>query len=119
MAAGRSQSKLADDMQGKPQTSGPSIWLPIAWISLILLRSSSTLGDGVHFVFQSGKPQIGDQEPFYSKAEVWSMHDGTVAILGLLFFGSMLISGIGKRAKMFVGTGCHNGCEQLEAPNRQ
>jgi hypothetical protein len=106
-------------MQDKLQNSGPSIWLPIAWITLILLRSSSTLGDGFHFLFRLGKPQIGDQEPFYSKGQVWSMHDGTVAILGLLFWGSTLLYGLGKRAKMFVGAGRHNGGEQEEAPNRQ
>ena len=45
------------------------------------------------------------------------MHDRTVAILGLVGFGAMLIYGLAKRSKLLDAIGENNGGELVELPN--
>ena len=60
------------------------------WILVFCVRGSDSLGNGWNFIFGIDKSYIRNTEIIYSKADLWIMHNGTICIIGITFFGILL-----------------------------
>ena len=60
------------------------------WVLLFYVRGSDSLGDGWNFIFGIDKSYIRDTEIIYSKADLWIMHNGTICLIGIIFFSILL-----------------------------
>ena len=60
--------------------------MSLMWIILTYLKGGDTIKDAWYVLFAVDKSYIGDQTLLYTKTEIWHIHNGLWALLGLTVF---------------------------------